>query len=84
MGGQRSPVNRKSAICRAEAQERCSELRVDLVPSVEVLSCWVIGGGISAVGSRVTPLTSRTREDRKVAAVRRTLDAGRPRDGAMG
>jgi len=78
------PCNRKSAIRRAEARGRRSELRVDLVLGVEVLSCWVDGGGATVVRPGRTTLASRTPQGRKSARVGRTYGAGSKRDGAWG
>jgi len=69
------PCNRKSAIRRAEARGRRSELRVDLVLGVEVLSHRAGGGGALAVGPGRTTLACRIPQRRKSARVGRTYDA---------
>ena len=41
-------------------------LMCDLVPSVEVLSCWVGGGGAPVIGLGRTALTCRIPQGRKI------------------
>ena len=65
-----------------KARGRRSELRVDLVLGVEVLSCWVGGGRASVVRPGRTTPTCRTPQGRKSARVGRTYGAGSKRDGA--
>ena len=83
-GGHPSSVTTNGVYGGSKAWGRRSELRVDLVLGVEVLSCWVGGGRASVVRPGRTTPTCRTPQGRKSARVGRTCGAGSKRDGAWG